>query len=117
MTTAEEYRTASSTLYDQAMFELEAGDTRQASEKLWGAAAQALKSLAERRGWRHRSHGEFYRIMRRLKVEFDDPDMMMLRFDAASQLHINFYENWLAEVEIRDRAGHIRVFVEDLARM
>ena len=49
MTTAEEYRTASTTLYDQAMFELETGDTRQASEKLWGSAAQALKSLAERR--------------------------------------------------------------------
>ena len=42
MTTAEEYRTASSTLFDQAMVELDAGDPRQASEKLWGAAAQAL---------------------------------------------------------------------------
>ena len=117
MTTAEEYRTASTTLYDQAMFELEAGDTRQASEKLWGSAAQALKSLAERRGWRHGSHGEFYRIMRRLRDEFDDPDIMMLRFDAATQLHINFYENWLDEDEIRRRAIHVRDFVDRIARL
>lgn len=117
MTTAEEYRTVSTTLYDQAMFELETGDMRQASEKLWGASAQALKSLAERRGWRHGSHGEFYRIMRRLRDEFDDPDTMMLRFDAATQLHINFYEDWLEEDEIRRRAVHVQKFVEDLARI
>lgn len=117
MTTAEEYRTASTTLYDQAMVELDAGDLRQASEKLWGASAQALKSLAERRGWRHGSHGEFYRIMRRLRDEFEDPDIMALRFDAATQLHINFYENWLEEADIRTRAGHVYRFVEDLARV
>ena len=47
MTTAEEYRTAAHQLYDQALVELEAGDLRQASEKLWGAAAQVLKSSAK----------------------------------------------------------------------
>ena len=29
----------------------------QASEKGWGAAAQALKSVAEERGWNHHSRG------------------------------------------------------------
>ena len=115
MTTAEEYRTASTTLYDQAMVEQDAGDTRQASEKLWSAAAQALKSLAERREWRHGSHGEFYRIMRRIRPEFEDPDIMELRFDAATQLHVNFYENWLSDDEIRRRAIHVQAFAETLA--
>lgn len=114
MTTAEEYRTASSTLYDQAMVELDAGDLRQASEKLWGASAQALKSLAERRGWRHGSHREFYRIMRRLEDEIDDPDFS-LQFSTANELHTNFYENWLDESQIRRRAPYVRDFIDRLA--
>ncbi len=117
MTTAEEYRTASSTLFDQAMVKLDAGDLRQASEKLWGAAAQALKSLAERRGWRHGSHREFYRIMRRLRNEFEDPVLTRYRFDAAAQLHINFYENWYDEDEIRERAADVRYLVDTLAEL
>ena len=116
MTTAEEYRTASTTLYDQAMFELETGDTRQASEKLWGSAAQALKSLAERRGWRHGAHGEFYKILRRLRNEMDVEELAQ-QFAFASELHTNFYENWLDETEIRERSVHVRDFVERIARL
>ena len=114
MTTAEEYRTASAELYDQAMFELDAGDLRQASEKLWGASAQALKSLAERRGWRHGSHGEFYRIIRRFRNEMDVAELRQ-QFAFASELHTNFYENWLDETEIRESSIHVRDFVETLA--
>ena len=116
MTTAEEYRTAATTLFDQAMFELDTGDTRQASEKLWGAAAQALKSLAERRGWRHGSHAEFYRIMRRLVDETGDVTLRQ-QFAFANELHINFYEDWLDEVQIRESADYIRDFVDGLARL
>ena len=114
MTTAEEYRTASTTLYDQAMVEMDAGDLRQASEKLWGASAQALKSLAERRGWRHGSHAEFYRIMRRLMDESDDRRLMD-QFNAATQLHVNFYENWLDEVQIQHLSEDVREFVDRLS--
>ncbi len=116
MTTAEEYRTASTTLYDQAMVELDAGDLRQASEKLWGASAQALKSLAERRGWRHGSHGEFHRILRRLRSEMDVTELRQ-QFAFASELHTNFYENWLDETEIRESAVHVRDFVDNVAEI
>ncbi len=98
------------------MFELDAGDMRQASEKLWGASAQALKSLAERRGWRHGSHGEFYRIIRRLRDEMDVAELRQ-QFAFASELHTNFYENWLDESEIRESAVHVSDFVEHLARL
>lgn len=116
MTTAEEYRTASTTLYDQAMVELDAGDTGQASEKLWGAAAQALKSLAEQRGWRHNTHAEFYRIMTRLEDEVSDRESRR-NFDSATQLHVNFYENWLSERQIRTRSDDIEHFIRQLARL
>lgn len=117
MTTAEEYRTASPTLFDRAMVELDAGDLRQASEKLWGAAAQALKSLAERRGWEHGSLRELYRIMTRLSSEFDDPEMARFHFDAATQLRINASENWLDEEEIRVCSTDVQKLVDMLTGM
>ncbi len=116
MTTAEEYRTASTTLYDQAMLELDAGDLRQGSEKLWGAAAQALKSLAERRGWRHGSHGEFYRIMRRIVDETDERELLN-HFNSATQLHVNFYEDWLDDVQISQLAEDVEDFVDRVNRI
>ncbi len=113
MATAQEYITASASLYNQAMQELDAGDLRQASEKLWGAAAQALKSVAERRGWRHDSHALFYRIMRELEKDAPTPDLRR-QFGAANELHINFYENWLDEAQIRERSEDVRLFIEQL---
>ncbi len=103
-------------LYDQALVELEAGDYLQASEKLWGAAAQALKSVAERRGWKHDSHAQFYNIM--AEIERDDNTSELRRdFDSAAQLHTNFYENWLNEDQIRWRAEDVGHFVEELNGM
>ena len=98
------------------MVELDAGDLRQASEKLWGAAAQALKSLAERRGWRHGSHGEFYKIIRRLGEETDVSELRN-DFRHASELHMNFYENWMIEEEIRENAMRVQSMVDTLAEL
>lgn len=33
------------------------GDVIQASEKFWGAMAEAIKAVAESRGWEHAKHG------------------------------------------------------------
>ena len=33
-----------------------AGDDLQGAEKMWGAAAHAVISVCQQRGWRHRSH-------------------------------------------------------------
>ena len=61
---SERYRSATHTLYDQAMVELEAGDLWQASEKFWGATAQVLKSFAEKEGLEHDSHSHAYGVIR-----------------------------------------------------
>ena len=103
-------------LYDQALVELEAGDLIQASEKLWGAAAQALKSVAERRGWKHNSHAQFYNIMAEIESESQSPSLRR-DFGSAAELHTNFYENWLDEDQIRRRAEDVRHFVEELNGM
>ena len=44
-----EYAEVSRRLIRQAAEELERGDLIQASEKAWGAAAQAVKAIAEQR--------------------------------------------------------------------
>ena len=87
------YRTASRDLLEQATRELEAGDSRQASEKAWGAAAQMVKAVAEGRGWRHGNHFLLFQTVNRLAEEARDEQTIAL-FQAASSLHTNFYENW-----------------------
>ena len=103
----------STVLYDQALVELEAGDLLQASEKLWGSAAQALKSVAESRGWRHNSHAQFYNIMAILERETDSSTLRR-DFGSAAELHTNFYENWLDEDQIRRRSADVHRFIEYL---
>ena len=80
------------TLFDQAHAELDACDLIQASDKFWGAAAQALKAIAQERGWDHGSHAHFCVIVRNLVDETEDHQLVEL-FGAANLLHINFYEH------------------------
>ncbi len=113
MTTSERYRTAAHTLYDQALVELEAGDLRQASEKFWAATAQAMKALAERRGWRHRSHRHFHQTLDMLKDEDDHKDIVRW-FGLAETLHINFYEDRASAETIAVIAEDVRLLIERL---
>ena len=87
------YRDAARQLLAQGFHELAAGDSRQASEKGWGAAAQMIKAIAASRGWKHNSHAALYRVIDRLVKETGD-DNIHLRFGMANALHQNFYENW-----------------------
>lgn len=43
---------------------LKANKLRQAGEKLWGAASQAVKALAELRGWQHDGHALLFEAVR-----------------------------------------------------
>ena len=76
---------------EQAEEELARGDLRQASEKAWGAAAQAVKAAGEARGWEHDTHGRLFTITRRLATERQDTALLR-RFNVAGDLHKNFYE-------------------------
>ena len=107
--TSERYRPSAHTLYDQAMVELEAGDLRQASEKFWGAAAQAMKALAERKSWHHRSHRHFKQNLDKLRDRKDYEELVRW-FGAAELLHINFYE---------DHSSYetISIHAEDVSRL
>lgn len=111
MTTIEEYRTAAHHLYDQALVELEAGDLRQASEKLWGATAQVLKSFAEKHGLAHDSHSHAYKVIREAVRESGKPEVGEW-FKQAEALHGNFYENWMVGSEIRRSADDVKKLID-----
>ncbi len=116
MSTSERYRSAAHTLYDQALVELEAGDLRQASEKFWGAAAQVLKSFAEKRNLEHDSHSHAYRVIREAVDASRNPDVGEW-FKQAEALHGNFYEDWMIESEIRSSAEDVRRLIEVIERV
>lgn len=69
-----------------------AGDAVQASEKGWGAVAEAFKSIAEERGWYHQGHRLLNDVAFQLSQEWNRPDLKVL-YDAMEKLHINFYED------------------------
>src|SRR3989304_3981963 len=74
---------------------LDKGDYSQASEKLWGAAAQVVKAIAATRRWRHSSHRDLREVVGRLFRETGDADLPRL-FSVAESLHANFYENYMS---------------------
>ena len=109
MTTPQSYRDASRALLAQGFAELAVGDTRQASEKGWGATAQMLKSIAEQRGWEHKGHRLIRRAASRLADETGDAEIRRL-YRTASDLHTNFYENL-------DTAEDVAAGLEDVGRL
>ena len=87
----ETYANTSRELIAQARIELDAGDLLQASEKAWGAAAAAVKSVAEMRGWQHYAHTLIAAALWRISREHNRPRLLgMMAW--ASGLHQNYYE-------------------------
>ena len=110
------YKAASRFLLSQGESELARGDTRQASEKGWGAAEQMVKSIAEQRGWEHKGHAELYNVIARLVVETGDDEIRRL-FHVAGSLHTNFYENWDNASNVAAGLADVRRFLDKLEPM
>ena len=106
-------RAASRQLMAQGRQEMERGDTRQASEKGWGAAAQMVKDISERRGWEHRSHASLFTAVSTLVEETGDDEIRRL-FAVASSLHVNFYENWDTAQNVSAGLNDVQRFLDKL---
>ena len=107
------YRAASRELLGQATRELAAGDSPQASEKAWGAAAQMVKAVAQSRGWQHNSHFLLYQTVTRLVEETGDHQVFSL-FHTAGNLHTNFYENWQTNQSVGAGIGDVEMLLDRL---
>ena len=100
----------------QADAEFAAGDLLQASEKGWGAAAHAMKAIAQEREWRHDSHARLFGIADRLASitgMYEIPDL----FQTASEVHKNFYEGNMSKERIADGLADIRRLLDILASL
>ena len=110
---AQTCQTASRHLLAQAHIELAAGDTRQASQKGWTAAAQIVKSVAQPRGWAHHDHAALFNVISRLVAETGDDDIRDL-FYVAISLEANFYENWDNAANVAGDLVDLELFLDKM---
>ena len=79
--------------------EFAAGNTLQASEKLWGAAAHSIMAVEQQPGLDHRTHRAVINAARHIADEQDD-DSLRLGILAARHFHSNFYNGAMEDEDI-----------------
>jgi uncharacterized protein (UPF0332 family) len=92
------------------------GNYTQASEKAWGAASQAVKALAIKRGKELRSHRELHEFVAKISEELKDKEIGRL-WRSATSLHQNFYEDWFTESQVLDGVEDARKLIEKLTQL
>ncbi len=115
-TSAEKYIRTSRRFLAQAQEEFDKGDMLQASEKAWGAAAQAVKATAEQRGWEHSTHARLFENVKKISQETGDAELYDL-FHVANSLHQNFYEGWQTDDFVQRGILRVKVLVDRLAAL
>ena len=80
--------------------ELDAGDLLQASNKAWGAAAFALKAVAEKRRWFNEADWKLRRVAIVLSDEAADPAILG-HYDTCRDAHFNFYRHLYQATDVR----------------
>jgi hypothetical protein len=92
---------------------LSRGDLVQSSEKLWGAAASAIKMVAARRGLKLEKHGSLWNFIDKLSQEREDEELLKF-FHSANSLHRNFYENQMTRRAVEVAGKEVKRLIEKL---
>ena len=112
---AREYISAAKEMLNRAWKALKEGDVRQAAEKVWGAAALAVKAYAAwREGRRLTSHGELWRYRRRLEKELGE--WVYDSWMSANGMHTCFYENWCGREDVEEAFRRVSRLVEEVEK-
>ena len=90
--------------------EFTAGDHRQGSEKLYGAATQAVIAICQQRGWRYQSHRAMKNAVQRLNDERSD-DSILGGFIAAENFHKNFFHDNMEDYDVEAERPAVHRFV------
>ena len=93
--------------------EFAAGDQLQGSEKLYGAATQAVIAICQQRGWRYKSHRAMQQAVSELARENNDP-FISAGFFAAERFHENFFHDNLEDYQIEANRPDVQQFVARL---
>lgn len=112
----EHYQSLSEKYLREAKELLQKGDLVQASEKLWGASALAVKRIAAKRGLKLEKHGSLWNFVNNLSKESGDEDIIIF-FGVGNTLHRNFYENEMAQETIEVIARKIEKLIDKLKRI
>jgi len=111
---AVEYVGTARELIEEAGEELGKGNIRQAAEKIWGAAALAVKAYAYwRDDKRLSSHGELWGYMRVLARDMGA--WVRETWMYANGVHTCFYEGWCAKDDVEDAYKRIEKLVGEVA--
>ncbi len=112
MTAAEHAQTARDFLAASDR-EFAAGDHLPGSEKLYGAAAQAIIAICQQRGWRYKSHRAMQQAVSSLARENDDLSLQGA-YMAAERFHENFFHDYLEDYQIEASRPVVHYFVDQL---
>jgi HEPN domain-containing protein len=111
-----EYIKAAEELLKSAREELAKGDVRLATEKVWGAAALAIKAYASRReGKVLTDHGEMWEFMRLIVGEIGS--WIREAWMYATSMHVCFYEGWCGREDVEESIERVRKLVEAVKRV
>ena len=107
----ERYEEISRHLLLQAQDELDKGDVLQASDKVWGATAQAIKAVCQRKGWNHHAHNHLNAAANYVLSQLGRTDLQ-LTFGYLEALHTNYYEHQRGADEIRTGVEGAETFIQ-----
>ncbi len=107
----ERYEEISQRLLVQAEEELDRNDVLQASEKVWGATAHAIKAVSQARGWNHRYHNHLREAVNYIATERGEGHLRS-RFALLNALHDNYYEHQIYEDEVQFAINEARAFIQ-----
>ena len=110
----ERYEEISRRLLEQAQEELDKGDILQASDKVWGATAHAVKAVCQRMGWNHHAHNHLRAAANYVFAEIDRDDLT-LAFGYLESLHANYYEHQWEASEIRIGINNASLVIRELS--
>ena len=112
--TVEDYAQISRRFLEQARLHLAEHDRLQAAEKGWGAAAQALAAIGERRGWVHDSDNSILCIGEHLGREFGREREFARYLAVANGMRVDYCGYERSENVIRIVLDDIEEFVGEL---
>ena len=112
----ERYEEISRRLLQQAQDELDKGDVLQASDKVWGATAHAIKSVCQRMGWNHHAHNHLSAAANYVASGLNRDDLMEA-FGFLEAMHSNFYEHQKEADQVRLEVSRAAYFVREFTAL
>ena len=112
----ERYEEISRYLLQQAQVELDQGDILQASDKVWGATAHAVKAVCQRMGWNHHAHNHIRAAATYVASEFGRDDLVSA-YGYLDALHTNYYEHQRVIGEVRVGLSNAAFFIKELGEL